>query len=270
MPASRKLQKLRSLLSGLESALLAYSGGADSTFLLKVAAEALGTRLMAVTAAGPLFPEHETVRARRLARSLGVRHIIIRPDMLADPAFRANPPARCYLCKHRLFGLLLDLARQHHAATVLDGVNQDDVRDYRPGLRAAAELKVRSPLREAGLTKAEIRRLSRRLELPTWNSPPLACLASRIPFGTELTVENLARVDRAEAYLRKLGFVQMRVRHHEALARIEVPAADLPRLNDPAMRRKIVTHLKRQGYSYVTMDLQGYRTGSLNEILKPL
>jgi len=267
MQAGRKLKKLRTLLSGVERALVAYSGGVDSTFLLKVAVEALGPRVMAVTAAGPLYPAQEANQARRLARFLGVRHIIIGSDALSDPMFRANPPQRCYLCKRRLFSRLLDLARQQHAEAVFDGANQDDIRDYRPGMRAAAELKIRSPLREAGLTKAEIRRLSRKLNLPTWNSPSLACLASRIPFGTELTVETLCRVDRAEAYLRRLGFAQVRVRHHERIARIEVPAADLPRLSDPALRKKITVYLKRLGYSYITLDLQGYRTGSLNEVL---
>lgn len=267
MLGNRKLEKLFTILSGMDSALVAYSGGVDSTFLLKVAADVLGKKLTAVTAAGPIYPAHEAAHARRIARTLGVRHIIIRPDMLSDPEFKANPPERCYQCKRRLFSRLLELARQHHAEAVLDGANHDDARDYRPGLRAAAELKIRSPLREAGLTKNEIRRLSRKLKLPTWNSPSLACLASRIPFGTELTVENLARVDRAEAHLRKLGFVQVRVRHHEAIVRIEVPGADLPRFSDPALRRRIVSYLKRLGYGYITLDLQGYRTGSLNEVL---
>jgi uncharacterized protein len=264
---NRKLKKLFKILSGMDSALVAYSGGVDSTFLLKAAADVLGQKLLAVTAAGPIYPAHEAACARRTARALGVRHIIIRPDVLSDREFKANPPERCYLCKRRLFSRLLELAGQQHAEAVFDGANKDDARDYRPGLRAAAELKIRSPLREAGLTKDEIRHLSRKLKLPTWNSPSMACLASRIPFGTELTVENLCRVDRAEAYLRKLGFAQVRVRHHDAIARIEVPGADLPRLSAPALRRKIVSYLKRLGYGYITLDLQGYRTGSLNEVL---
>lgn len=263
----RKLDKLRADLAGLGGALVAFSGGTDSTLLLKVAADVLGDAVLAVTAASPLYPGRETVEARRLARRLGVRHRVIRTTELRNPAFAANPPLRCYHCKRELFATLRRIADAAGLRHVLDGSNADDAADYRPGARAGRELKVRSPLRDAGLTKADVRALSRALRLPTWDKPALACLASRFPYGDPIDAAGLARVGRAEDALRRLGFREVRVRHHGPVARVELAPGEIGRLTDAGLRAKISRRLKSVGYAYVALDLDGYRTGSLNETL---
>jgi len=239
----------------------------DSTFLAAVAAEVLGPKFLAITAVSETYPQRERREAGRLARRLGFRHKLIRTSELALPVFRANPPDRCYHCKRELFGKLRKLARRQGLAHLLDGQNADDRADYRPGAVAAAELGVLSPLQAAGLTKREIRELSRARGLATWAKPAQACLASRIPYGQAITAEQLRRVAAAEEWLRALGLGQLRVRDHGRLARIEVPPADLAGLARPAVRARIVRRFKRLGYVWVALDLQGYRTGSLNEVL---
>jgi uncharacterized protein len=247
--------------------MVAFSGGVDSTLLLKVAADVLGRRVASVTASSPTYPGREIRAARALARKLGVRHEVIATSEMDNPEFTANPPLRCYHCKKELMEKVSAMASERGLAYVVDGQNADDVSDFRPGARAAAELGVRSPLREAGLTKADIRSLSKKLGLPTWDRPSLACLASRFPYDTPITPEALGRVEKAEDALRRLGFGQLRVRHHDSIARIEVPAADFARLISPGIRGRIEKDLKKLGYLYVAMDLGGYRTGSMNEAL---
>lgn len=263
-----KLEKLRAGLSGMEKVLIAFSGGTDSTLLLKVAADELGSGVLAVTASSKTYPSREIVAARRLARSFGVRHRVIQTLELANPEFRANPPLRCYHCKRELFRALRRIADEEGISHVLDGSNLDDGADYRPGGRAGKELGVRSPLREAGLTKAEIRLISRSLGLPTWDKPALACLASRFPYHHPIDESSLERVGRAEDSLRRLGFKLVRVRHHGSLARVELDPSDIARLLDGSLRNKISRRLKALGYTYVSLDLDGYRTGSMNETLK--
>ena len=266
MSARRRLAKLRRRLAALGSACLAYSGGADSTFLAAVAGEVLGERFLAVTAASETYPAAERRAARALARRLGFRHKVIRTGELGIAGFSANPPERCYHCKRELFTRLRAVAAAEGLSALIDGQNADDAADYRPGTRAAAELGVVSPLREAGLTKRQIRELSRERGLPTWDKPAQACLASRFPYGREITAAGLRRVDAAERFLRTLGPAQLRVRDHGDVARIEVPPKAIAGLAGP-LRLKIVRRLKQLGYAYVALDLQGYRTGSMNEVL---
>ena len=260
-----KLERLRAALRKLGSAAVAFSSGVDSTFLLRVAHEELGENVVAVTARSHSFPKRELDEAAAFCAREGVRHEIIDSEELDIPGFAENPPDRCYHCKKAIFGKLVAFAQANGLAAVLEGSNMDDLGDYRPGLQAVRELGIRSPLREAGLTKAEIRELSRALGLPTWNKPSFACLASRFPYGEEITVERLARVERAEQYLLDLGFGQVRVRSHGDLARIELCAADIPKAIE--QREKIHAALKGFGFAYVALDLQGYRTGSMNEVL---
>lgn len=265
---ARKLAHLRSGLKRLRRVLVAFSGGVDSTLLLKVAADALGPDVLAVIAGSETYPRREIVAARALARRLGVRHRLIHTTELENPRFAANTPERCYHCKRELFGRLKAIAGEEGIPFVVDGANVDDRSDYRPGARAGRELGVRSPLRDAGLTKADIRALSRFFGLPTWDKPSLACLASRFPYGSPIDRLALGRVGRAELFIATLGFRQVRVRHHGDTARVEVDPAQFPVLLRPSVREEIVRRFKRLGYLYVTFDLEGYRTGSLNAPLK--
>ncbi|MBI2864264.1 MAG: ATP-dependent sacrificial sulfur transferase LarE [Chloroflexi bacterium] len=249
------------------SVVVAYSGGVDSTFLVAVAHEVLGSNAVAVVAASPTYPQSEVDAAKDLSSQLGIRCLLIETHELEDPDFSANSPYRCFHCKSELFTRLREIADREGMAFVVDGSNHDDLGDFRPGRQAASKLGVRSPLCEAGLTKAEIRALSHRLGLPTWDKPSLACLSSRFPYGTPITLDVLARIAAAEDYLRSLGFRQLRVRHHDTIARIEVPPESIPGFLDPDVRTGIVEKFKQIGYSYVTLDLAGYRTGSMNEVL---
>jgi uncharacterized protein len=261
----QKDAKLRGELAGLGSVMVAFSGGTDSAYLAWVATAVLGDRAHCVTADSPSYPSRHRQLARRLARDFSLRHEFIVTDEMERPEYRANEPDRCYYCKQELFTQLNALARARGIAAVLDGANADDRGDYRPGRKAAHELGVRSPLDEADLTKAEIRELSRRAGLPTWDEPASACLSSRIPYHSEVTPEKLAMIERAESVLFDFGFRVCRVRHHGDVARLELGADEMARALDPAVREPLVRDLKAIGYRYVALDLQGYRMGSLNE-----
>ncbi len=266
MADDAKLAALRETIGGLESALVAYSGGADSALVLKVAHQALGERALGVIACSPSYPESERRDAVALAEQLGAPVIQVQTDEMDDPNYVANRGDRCYFCKHELFTKLESLRAERGFAAILDGYNADDVGDYRPGIQAAREHHVRHPLQEVGLSKAEIREISRELGLPTWDKPAMACLSSRIPHGTPIQIGMLQQVDDAEQLLRRLGFRQLRVRHHNKIARIEVESSELPRLLEPAIRDQIVRELRKLGYGFVTVDLAGYRMGGgLNE-----
>ena len=263
-----KRKCLEALLGELPGLAVAYSGGVDSTLLLRMAADVLGRdHVLAVTAVSELYPRQELDDARALAAELGVRHVLIETDELAIEGFADNPPDRCYRCKTALFREVAAVAAGHGIDTIGDGANADDVHDWRPGLRAAAELGVRSPLKEVGLSKADIRALSRDVGLRTWSKPTGACLASRFPYHHRITAAAIERVAAAEAYLADLGLSQVRVRYDGPLARIEVSPDDIERLATPAVRENLVAAFKRIGYTYVTLDLEGYRSGSMNETL---
>jgi uncharacterized protein len=259
-----KEQALCDTLASLDAVIVAYSGGVDSAYLAYIAHRTLGERAVAVTADSPSYPERHRDLAIRIARDFGLRHEIIHTSELERPEYRANPANRCYYCKHELYTHLSRIAEARRAV-VVDGNNADDRGDYRPGRQAAREFGVRSPLDEVDLTKDEIRELSHRAGLPTWDEPASACLSSRIPYHHEVTDEKLRTIERAEQALRALGFRVFRVRHHDELARLEIARAEMPRALEPEVSAAIVRELKAAGYKYVSLDLQGYRMGSLNE-----
>lgn len=263
-----KLATLQGKLQELESILIAYSGGVDSSLLLKVASMT-PVKVLAVTAASPTYPQEEIAAATSLARELGVQHMVINTTEMDNLAFCANPPERCYHCKKELFADLQKLAWEHGLKVIVDGANADDCDDFRPGRKAAQEYGVKSPLQEAGLTKADIRQLARHLGLPNWDKPAMACLSSRIPYGQAITPAKLEQVAAAEAYLRQLGLQEIRVRHHGSIARIEVNPDAFALLIDNQVRQAMVDHFHEIGFTYVTLDLEGFRSGSMNAVLPP-
>jgi uncharacterized protein len=263
-----KLTRLEACIRRWDRVAVAFSGGVDSTFLLKVAREVLGQNVLAVTVVSELMPRHEKADAVHLAQLIDAPHVLVETDDLSDPAFTANPPDKCYLCKKKRFSQLKIFARSKGIEIVVDGTNSDDGLDYRPGEKAARELGVESPLREAGLGKDDIRRLSRQLGLPTWDKPAFACLASRIPYHHEITAEKLQQIDAGETFLRQLNVsAQVRVRHHGRLARLEIEPAAIHKLVAEPLRTRVLDYFTGLGFQYITLDLAGYAMGSLNREL---
>lgn len=267
MDAEDKLKKLQGILKSMGSVVVAFSGGVDSTFLVKVSKDILGDNVLAVTASSLTFPEREMNEAVEFAKKVGARHMVIKSEELEIDGFSKNPKNRCYYCKRELFSKITDIAHQEGLKFVVDGSNADDTGDFRPGMTAARELGIRSPLLEAELTKNDIRQLSREMGLETWDKPSFACLSSRVPYGQEITPEKLKMIDEAEQFLLDLGIRQVRVRHHGDIARIEVARDERKKLFDTDIMDGISKKLKEIGFKYVTLDLEGYRTGSMNEVL---
>lgn len=271
MTLKKKYSHLQQQLKQFGSVAIAFSGGVDSTFLLKVACDTLGTdKVLALTATSPTYPAFEFEQSQQLAAQIGAKQLAFESNELEIPGFAENPPRRCYHCKHELFSLFLRQADKLGYSKVLDGSNLDDLGDYRPGRDAVTELKICSPLLDAQLGKEDIRQLSKQLGLSTWNKQPFACLSSRFPYGTQITTERLQQIDRCESWLRNQGFNNYRVRYHEQIARIEVAPDEINRLLDIDLRQQLVSEFKAAGFTFVTLDLQGYRTGSMNETLPDL
>lgn len=265
--SNEKMDRLRSVLGEMKGVVIGYSGGVDSTFLAAVGTEVLGERCVCVLASSETYPSSEVEEAVKTARLLGLNLVQIDTGELKNEDFARNTPDRCYFCKTELFTKLMEVGKERGIEWVADGANVDDLSDYRPGSRAAGELGVRSPLKEAGFTKDDIRECSREMGLPTWDKPSFACLSSRIPYGTRIEQDVLDKLDEAERFLKELGFRQVRVRHHVTIARIEVEAEDIPRLASPDIREKVARKFDDLGYTYATLDLNGYRTGSMNAVL---
>jgi len=264
-----KLKKLKNLLENIKNAVIAFSGGVDSTFLLKIAKEILKDKVLAVTLASPLYPERELKASQEIAGNIGVKHLMVEENsILKNVDFINNPPNRCYLCKRIMFKTIFNITKEYNFSCVADGSNMDDLEDYRPGRKALEELGVRSPLLEVGLSKKEIRELSKKFGLSTADKPSLACLASRFPYGHKITKELLKRVDEGEEFLRELGIKQVRVRNHNDIARIEVDKEGLSIILMEETRKSIVEKFHNLGYVYVSLDLECYRTGSMNESIK--
>lgn len=266
--AGDRLVRLQGLLADMKEVVVAFSGGVDSAFLFRVACDVLGRNAVAVTALSPIQPGRLGGEAARIAEEVGGRHLVIETNELNDPEFRKNPPDRCYVCKKALFSRIVEFAKSEGLGTVVDGSNASDLDDYRPGMRALRELGIRSPLAEVGLTKSSIRRLAREMGMSNWDRPAATCLATRIPYGEEITLERLCRVDEAEEIILSLGFGQVRVRDHGEVARIEVEPGEVRRLTSDEIQPAAVSGLKKLGFRYVCADLEGYRTGSLNESLE--
>ncbi len=264
----KKYEHLKSLLRGMESVAIGFSGGIDSTLLIRVATDALGTRALAVIGRSETYPSREFEEAIAMAEQFGSRYRVVNTEETDDIKFQENPPNRCYFCKTELFGKLDEIAKEESIAWIADGTITDDLDDFRPGMRAKDEKNVRSPLLEAGFSKNDVRTLAKELGIASWDKPSFACLASRFPYGFGITKENLMKIDAAETFMRDLGFRFFRVRHHDdKTARLEIGPQEFHRLFDDELRVRIVSHLKQIGYVYVTLDLQGYRTGSMNEVL---
>lgn len=263
----QKYEALKDFFRSYGSAAVAFSGGVDSALLLAAAQEALGSHVCAVTAVSRSFPCWERQEAEQLCASLGVKHILCTTDELSLEAFQKNPPDRCYHCKKYIFSQITAIAAENNCAVICEGSNMDDLGDYRPGMQAIRELGIRSPLKEAGLYKEEIRQLSRELGLPTWKKPSYACLASRFPYGEAITEEKLRRVELAETFLMERGFCQVRVRSHGDLARVELPSEDFPRFMEESVRLEAARRFKEIGFAYTSLDLIGFRSGSMNEVL---
>jgi uncharacterized protein len=268
MDLDQKYEILKANLRSLGSVAIAFSSGVDSTFLLKTAHDVLGNKAIAVTASSCSFPQRELNEAKAFCKEHGITHVICASEELDIEGFRSNPTNRCYLCKHELFEKIWEIAKEYHLENVAEGSNMDDNGDYRPGLIAVKELNVKSPLREAGLNKEEIRELSRSMGLPTWNKQSFACLSSRFVYGETIDEKKLGMVDKAEQLLLDLGFHQVRVRIHGMMARIEVLPEELTRIVQPEIRTQITESFKSYGFTYMTLDLEGYRTGSMNETIE--
>lgn len=263
-----KLERMRQILRSLQKVAVAFSGGVDSTFVLKVAVDTLGPEnVVAVTADSYSLARSELEQARQLARQLKAEHVVIATDELEDPNYASNPADRCYYCKTNLYARLQEFIARRGLKAIVSGINADDYDDWRPGIQAGRERNVRAPCAEAGLSKQEIRQLSQQMNLPTFDKPAMPCLASRIAYGEQITPEKLRMVEQAEQFLRSLGLRECRVRHHNKLARIEVPPERIPELMEPQMRARIDARLREIGYTYVTMDMRGFRSGSMNELL---
>ena len=267
MNIKEKYNILKEYIASLESTACAFSGGVDSTLLLKVSHDVLGDKAIAITASSQSFPERELNESINFCKINNIKQIITQSNELDIPGFKDNPKNRCYLCKHELFSQIIKIAHENNIAHVIEGSNTDDLGDYRPGLQAIQELSIKSPLRKANLSKSEVRQLSWELGLPTWDKPSFACLASRFVYGEKITPEKLKMIERAEELLLSLGFRQVRVRIHDNIARIEIEPKEFSRIIEDNTRTKIYDSLKDYGFSYVTLDMKGYRTGSMNEVL---